>query len=165
MSVATSNTFLTAFLKTLGILWGFILTGLFLDSYFIQQWITEPQWIANIVMLVGFFLCFKSVTPRIKEQMITAVIIAIIGEYLFSIALGMYTYRLENVPHYVPPGHALVYVGVLYFTKTTYAKVQKHFLEKILTIIIIAYAAVFLVFENDVFGFLMYTHERLGILR
>ena len=79
MSVATSNTFLLAFLKTLGILWGFILTGLFLDSYFIQQWIAEPQWIANIVMLVGFFLCFKSVTPRIKEQMITAVIIAIIG--------------------------------------------------------------------------------------
>jgi len=155
MSVATSNTFLPAFLKTLGILWSFILTGLFLDSYFIQQWIAEPQWIANIVMLGGFFLCFKSVTPRIKEQMITAVIIAIIGEYLFSIALGMYTYRLENVPHYVPPGHALVYVGVLYFTKTAYAKLQKHLLEKVLIIIIIAYAAVFLIFENDVFGFLM----------
>ena len=106
-------------------------------------------------MLIGFFLCFKNVTPRIKEQMITAVIIAVIGEYLFSLALGMYTYRLENVPHYVPPGHALVYVGVLYFTKTAFTKLHRGLLEKIFTIIVIVYAAVFLIFENDVFGFLM----------
>ena len=155
MSVATSKTLLPAFLKTLGLLWGFILTGLFLDSNLMQQWIAEPQWIANTVMFIGFFLCFKNVTPRIKEQMITAVIIAVIGEYLFSIALGMYTYRLENVPHYVPPGHALVYVGVLYFTKTAFTKLHRRLLEKIFTIIVIVYAAVFLIFENDIFGFLM----------
>ena len=155
MSVASSKTFFPAFLKTLGLLWGFILTGLFLDSNLMQQWIAEPQWIANTVMFIGFFLCFKNVTPRIKEQMITAVIIAVIGEYLFSIALGMYTYRSENVPHYVPPGHALVYVGVLYFTKTAFTKLHRRLLEKIFTIIVLVYAAVFLIFENDVSGFLM----------
>ena len=149
MSVATSKTLLPAFFKTLGLLWGFILTGLFLDSNLMQQWMTKPQWIANTVMFIGFFLCFKNVTPRIKEQMITAVIIAVIGEYLFSIALGMYTYRLENVPHYVPPGHALVYVGVLYFTKTAFTKLHRRLLEKIFTIIVIVYATVFLIFENE----------------
>ena len=155
MAASTSKTLFPAFLKTLGLLWGFIFVGLFLDSNQMQQWVAEPQWIANIVMLTGFFLCFKSVTPRIKEQMITAVIIAIIGEYLFSIALGMYTYRLENVPHYVPPGHALVYVGVLYFTKTAFTKLHKRLLEKVLTIIVLVYASVFLIFENDVFGFVL----------
>ena len=79
MTASTSKTFFPAFLKTLGLLWGFILTGLFLDSNLMQQWIAEPQWIANSVMFIGFFLCFKNVTPRIKEQMITAVIIAFIG--------------------------------------------------------------------------------------
>ena len=155
MTTSTSKTFFPAFFKTLGLLWGFILTGLFLDSNLMQQWIAKPQWIANSVMLIGFFLCFKNVTPRIKEQMITAVIIAVIGEYLFSLALGMYTYRLENVPHYVPPGHALVYVGVLYFTKTAFTKLHRRLLEKIFTIIVIVYATVFLIFENDIFGFLM----------
>lgn len=155
MTASTSKTFLPAFFKTLGLLWAFILIGLFLDGNIMQQWIAEPQWVANSVMLIGFFLCFKNVTPRIKEQMITAVIIAVIGEYLFSLALGMYTYRLENVPHYVPLGHALVYVGVLYFTKTAFTKLNRRLLEKIFTIIVIVYAAVFLIFENDVLGFLM----------
>lgn len=164
MSVATSKTFLPAFFKTLGLLWVFILTGLYLDSYLILQWIAEPQWIANLVMLIGFFLCFTRVTPRIKEQMITAVIIAVIGEYLFSLVLGMYTYRLENVPHYVPLGHALVYVGVLYFTKTNFTKLHKRLLEKIFIIIVLVYAAVFLIFENDIFGFSM-TVLTLLILR
>ena len=49
--------------------------------------------------------------------MIYAVIIGFLGEHFFSRGLDMYTYRLENVPHYVPPGHALVYVAVLYFSK------------------------------------------------
>lgn len=153
MSASTSKTFFSAFLKTIGLLWGFIFLGLFLDSNKMQQWVEEPQWIANIVMLAGFFLCFWKVTPRIKEQMITAVIIAIVGEYLFSILLGMYTYRLENVPHYVPPGHALVYVGVLYFTKTHFSKLNKVLLEKVITVIVIVYATIFLILKNDIFGF------------
>ena len=67
MAASTSKTLFPAFLKTLGLLWGFIFVGLFLDSNQMQQWVAEPQWIANIVMLIGFFLCFKRVTPRIKE--------------------------------------------------------------------------------------------------
>ena len=49
MSVASSKTLLPAFFKTLGLLWGFILTGLFLDSNLMQHWIAEPQWIAKIL--------------------------------------------------------------------------------------------------------------------
>jgi hypothetical protein len=32
-------------------------------------------------------------------------------EYVFSPTLGVYTYRLHNVPAYVPPGHGLVYLS------------------------------------------------------
>ena len=46
-----------------------------------------------------------------------------------SILLGMYTYRLEIVPHYVPPGHALVYVGVLYFSRAASIIKNKHKIE------------------------------------
>ena len=78
---------------------------------------TNAQTYANISMLIGFSVTFCSINKRMKELMIFAVIIAVFGEYLFSIAFGMYTYRLENVPHYIPLGHAIVYVGVLYFSK------------------------------------------------
>lgn len=124
----------------------------------------NAQFYANISMFIGFAITFWQVNKRVKEQMISAVIIAIIGEYLFSIVLGMYTYRLENVPHYVPPGHALVYVAVLYFSRAKSIIKHRIKLEKVLAIFIFIYALVFLVFKNDVFGFVM-TIATLLILR
>jgi hypothetical protein len=32
------------------------------------------------------------------------------GELFASLAWGLYTYRLGNIPHFVPPGHVLVFV-------------------------------------------------------
>ena len=45
----------------------------------------------------------------------TAVVIgfATIVEYTFSPLLGVYVYRLDNVPAFVPPGHGLVYLAAL----------------------------------------------------
>ncbi|WP_240614758.1 hypothetical protein [Polaribacter filamentus] len=106
--------------------------------------ITEnAQFYANISMFIGFLIAFSQVNRRVKEQMITAVIIAVLGEYLLSIGLGMYTYRLENVPHYVPPGHALVYVAVLYFSKAKSIIKHRIKLEKFFSIFIFIYATIF----------------------
>ena len=164
MSAVTSKAFLPAFLKTLGILWGFILFGLFFDSKYMLQWTEEPQWISNMFMFIGYGIVMYRVSPRLREQMITATLIGILGEYLLSVGLGMYTYRLENVPHYVPPGHALMYIGVLFFTKTTYAKENRSLLEKGLTVFAIVYGTIFLIFKNDVFGFML-TVATLWVLR
>ena len=73
-------------------------------------------------MLVGFFVLFFKSTSRIRELMIYAVLIGFLGEHLFSIALNMYTYRLGNVPLYVPPGHAIVYIAAVYFCKESIVK-------------------------------------------
>ncbi len=164
MSVSTSKTFFPAFLKTLGILFLYIFVGLFIDSQYVVDNYQDLQWFANALMVVIFSIVLWKVSPRIRELMIYAVIIGYVGEYLFSVGLGMYTYRLENVPHYIPMGHALVYIGVLYFTKTSYAKLNKKLLEKVFTVIILAYASLFLVFKNDVFGFVL-TILTLWILR
>ena len=150
--------------KSLGLLYLFLLTGLFLDSYHFVKITANAQWFANAAMFIVTGIVFFNVTKRNREQMITAILIAIIGEYLFSIVLGMYTYRLENVPHYVPPGHALVYISVLYFSKASSITKHKISLEKIFTIFIFIYASVFLIFKNDVFGFVM-TVDTLFILR
>lgn len=46
----------------------------------------------------------------VKIQVMIAVIFATIGEHFASVYMGGYTYRFENVPAYVPPGHGLVYL-------------------------------------------------------
>ena len=102
MSVSTSKTFFSAFLKSLGILFLYIFVGLFIDSQYVVENYQESQWFANVLMIVIFSIVFWKVSPRIRELMIYAVIIGYVGEYLFSVGLGMYTYRLENVPHYIP---------------------------------------------------------------
>ncbi|WP_159947053.1 hypothetical protein [Polaribacter septentrionalilitoris] len=150
--------------KSIGLLFFFMLTGLYLDSYHFVKITPNAQWYANAVMFIVTTIVFLQVTKRCKEQMISAILIAIFGEYLFSIVMGMYTYRLGNVPHYIPPGHALVYVAVLYFSKASAIIKYKTQLEKVFTIFIFIYALVFLIFKNDVFGFVM-TIATLLILR
>lgn len=164
MSVSTSKTFFPAFIKTLGILFLYIFVGLFIDSKYVVETYQDSQWIANSLMLVIFSIVLWKVSPRIRELMIYAVLIGYVGEYLFSVVLGMYTYRLENIPHYIPMGHALVYIGVLYFTKTAFSKKKVKILEKVFTAIIIIYSLSFLIFKNDVFGFVL-TALTLIILR
>ena len=99
--LATKSPFIATF-KSLGALYLFIFFGLFLDSFYMIKITEDAQFYANIIMFIGFLIAFSQVNRRVKEQMITAVLIAVLGEYLLSIGLGMYTYRLENVPHYVP---------------------------------------------------------------
>lgn len=164
MSLLASRSPLYATFKSLGALYLFILFGLFLDSFYMLEITKDAQFYANISMVIGFVITFWQVNKRIREQMIYAVIIGIIGEYLFSVALGMYTYRLENVPHYVPLGHALVYVAVLYFSRAKSIIKHRIKLEKVLSIFIFIYASVFLILKNDVFGFAM-TIATLLILR
>lgn len=164
MSLLASKSPLYAASKSLGLLFFFLLTGLYLDSYLFLKVTEHAQWYANIVMFVVVFIVFLQVTKRAKEQMITAILIAIIGEYLFSIVMGMYTYRLENIPHYVPPGHALVYIAVLYFSKASSIIKFRIHLEKFFTIFILFYASIFLIFKSDVFGFAM-TAVTLLLLR
>jgi hypothetical protein len=51
------------------------------------------------------------VTPERRAQTLLVVAAATCGEILGSIVWGVYTYRLENLPSFVPPGHGLVYLA------------------------------------------------------
>jgi hypothetical protein len=79
--------------------------------------------------------------------------IALAGEVTLSIGLGMYTYRLENVPHYVPLGHAIVYASVYYITKEPWVRQHQAGIIKILYATMFFYSLLWLIFAHDVFGF------------
>jgi hypothetical protein len=52
--------------------------------------------------------------PRSTQvQVATLVVLATLLEYSASPLLGLYTYRLHNVPAFVPPGHGLVYLAAV----------------------------------------------------
>ena len=51
--------------------------------------------------------------PTVRLQTLAVVGIATLGEIVGSLAWGLYGYRLENLPAFVPPGHGLVYLAGL----------------------------------------------------
>jgi hypothetical protein len=62
--------------------------------------------------------------PQERLRVLLVVIVATMAEVLGSIVLGAYTYRLENLPAFVPPGHGLVYLAGLRISQS--APVLRH---------------------------------------
>jgi hypothetical protein len=48
-----------------------------------------------------------------RARALLVVVVASCAEVIGSIVLGAYTYRLDNLPAFVPPGHGLVYLAGL----------------------------------------------------
>jgi hypothetical protein len=48
------------------------------------------------------------VSAEERRTLMVCVVIATAGEMFLSLGWGLYTYRLGNIPLYVPPGHALM---------------------------------------------------------
>jgi len=59
-----------------------------------------------------------------RSRVALVVLVATGAEVMGSIVLGAYTYRLENLPAFVPPGHGLVYLAGLRISRS--APVLRH---------------------------------------
>ncbi len=74
---------------------------------------TGPRGAQTIVALVTWALLgltILAVRPAERLQLVVVVAVATCLEIAFSIIWGLYVYRFENLPLYVPPGHGLVYL-------------------------------------------------------
>ena len=140
------KTIVHASFETLGLLFLFIAFGLFFDSTYFIKYAVYGQSIANILMLIVFVFLILKGTKRAKELMLYALIIGTVGEYLFSLGFEMYTYRLKNVPIYVPPGHAIIYIVTYYFTRKAPIQQSKDKIEFLFKVFIVIYSCVFLLF-------------------
>lgn len=142
------------FLRKVGIFIGFIFVLFFDGTYFTENYINSQAFI-NVLMILSFFWMYKRAFPRVRKLMLIAVVVGVLGEYFFSVYLGMYTYRLENVPWYVPLGHGALYGRVFIFSKDSLARKYHKEIEQLFTYIIVAFAVIYLIFFGDVFGFFM----------
>ena len=155
MTFKNASQLFAAFYKTFGYLFLLIILVLFIDSTYMSDKIPNNQHLATLITLIAFAILYYKSTSRLREQLIYAIIIGYVGEHLFSLGLGMYTYRLERVPHYVPIGHAIVLAAAFNFCKKSIVKNNRKLLEKFFAIYVLVYATMFLIFAGDVFGFIM----------
>lgn len=83
------------------------LGGLWLDSRVDR---TEQLLLGALTAVVFAGLMWLH-TPAVRLQALGVVGFATVGEVVGSLIWGLYTYRLENIPAFVPPGHGLVYLA------------------------------------------------------
>src|SRR5690348_6193309 len=105
-------------LTLVGIVVVWIALGAGLDS-------SAGIWRQRLVGLLtwSLLLAILSRQPRtVRAQVAVVIMIATCVEYTASPLLGLYTYRLHNVPTYVPPGHGLVYLAALNIRRSALAQ-------------------------------------------
>lgn len=78
-----------------------------------QQLLGVLTWILLLTLL-------RSETSLVRVQVLVVIVFATFVEYTFSPWLEVYTYRLDNVPAFVPPGHGLVYLAALCMGRSTF---------------------------------------------
>ncbi len=86
---------------------GYLAALLWIDRYVElpgQLLLGAATWVALVCAL-------KAVSWELRAQTLVVVAVATCGEIVGSIVWGLYTYRLENLPSFVPPAHGLVYLG------------------------------------------------------
>jgi hypothetical protein len=78
--------------------------GLYLD---VRTDIPGQTAVGLAVWLVLFYI-LKGVTGEERRALLACLVIATTGELVLSLGWGLYTYRLGNIPMFVPPGHVLM---------------------------------------------------------
>lgn len=69
------------------------------------------QLVLGAATWVALWLACRSLSPLLRAQVLVVVVVATCAELVGSIVWGVYTYRLENLPSFVPPAHGLVYLA------------------------------------------------------
>ncbi|HUW15712.1 MAG TPA: hypothetical protein VMW94_01425, partial [Actinomycetes bacterium] len=69
------------------------------------------QRLLGLVTWAILLLLLWGESPLVRAQTAVVIGFATVVEYTFSPLLEVYTYRLDNVPAFVPPGHGLVYLA------------------------------------------------------
>jgi hypothetical protein len=78
----------------------------------------EGQLVLGALTWLVFLVALVPLTPEGRTRALLVVAAATCMEVVGSILWGVYTYRLGNLPLFVPPGHGLVYLTGLSLTQT-----------------------------------------------
>ena len=71
----------------------------------------RQQLLLGLAAWIALAVALRGVPPLLRAQALVVVVVATCAEIVGSIIWGVYTYRLENLPSFVPPCHGLVYLA------------------------------------------------------
>jgi hypothetical protein len=71
----------------------------------------RTQLVLGLAAWIALAAALRGVAPLLRAQALVVVVVATGAELVGSIVWGVYTYRLENLPSFVPPCHGLVYLA------------------------------------------------------
>jgi hypothetical protein len=102
------------------------------DLWF-QRALGAGTWLLLVALL-------RRESPLVRAQVAVVVAFATAVEYTFSPLLEVYTYRLHNVPAFVPPGHGLVYLCALAIGRSAWVTARRRPLIAGTVVVAAAYA-------------------------
>jgi hypothetical protein len=132
----------------------FTVVALGIDSVFFTKHYFDARQITNVAAIGYFFVLFFASDSHLRKLMFAMVFLSYIGELIFCKWLGMYAYRTDAIPLYVPFGHAIVYASGYIFAHTHWATRNEKKLRKVF---LISFMALFLsvgIFLQDWFSLL-----------
>jgi hypothetical protein len=135
----------------------FTVVALGIDSVFFTKQYFDAREITNFLALLYFSMLFYYSDATLRKLMVVMVFLSYIGELIFCNWLGMYHYRTDCIPLYVPFGHAIVYASGYIFAHTSWAiKNEKSLRIFFAGFFVLLFLAVGL-FLNDLFSLLFGT--------
>ena len=91
-----------------------VVTAWTVGGLVVDQHVGHAGQLALGVFTIGVLAALLAAHPtEVRVQTLAVVAIATVGEVIGSLVWGLYTYRLDNLPAFVPPGHGLVYLAGL----------------------------------------------------
>ncbi|PWA06900.1 hypothetical protein [Flavobacterium psychrotolerans] len=129
----------------------FTIAALGIDSVFFTRHFFNARLITNFFAIIYFSLFFLSSDSHLRKLMFVMVFLSYIGELIFCNLLGMYNYRTDAIPLYVPFGHAIVYGSGYVFANTKFAIKNETILRLFFVFFFIVLFLSVVIFLNDIF--------------
>ncbi len=130
----------------------FTIIALGIDSVTFLEKHFDGRQLTNFLALFYFSIFFYVSNSFLRKLMFIMIFLSYLGELLFCKLLGMYHYRTELIPFYVPLGHSIVYASGYVLAHSSWAIRN----DKILRIIFIVFFSILFlsvgIFLGDVFS-------------
>ena len=97
----------------------------------------QAQLLLGLAAWIALALALRGLPPLLRAQVLVVVVVATCAEIVGSIIWGVYTYRLENLPSFVPPSHGLVYLAGA--SLAVWAAPRKELLVRVALVAVVAW--------------------------
>lgn len=124
---------------------------LWIDSVDFALRYFDGRALANGIVILYVLWLFSIAGSQLRKLIVTMIVVSYIGELLFSSLLGMYFYRTEGIPFYVPLGHSIVYASGAIYAQTQVAQKQELLLKKIFPGLFVIIFLIPILWVGDIF--------------